>query len=161
MLGATETSNGPEVAPTGIVTMIEVLVHELTVMGAPFSITKLPPCDAPKPVPVMFTWLPIEPVVAETLVIAGAGVVVELTETLSKVAVASVPLKVLLTIRPMYTFWAMLTVTLVPDCTQFTPSGDAKPVKVLPLRTSFTQYGSVNEYTPFWAAMDAPVVGRS
>ncbi len=42
MLGATETSNGPEVAPVGTVTMIDVPVHELTVMGAPFSVTKLP-----------------------------------------------------------------------------------------------------------------------
>jgi hypothetical protein len=74
---------------------------------------------------VTLTWLPIEPVVAEMLVIAGAGLVVELTDTPSKVTVASVPLKVLLTSRPMYTFWVMLTVTLGPDCTQFTPSGDA------------------------------------
>ncbi len=99
--------------------------------------------------------------VADTEVIAGAGVVVELTDTPSKVAVASVPLKVLLTSRPMYTFWVMLTVTLVPDCTQFTPSVEVYPVNVVPLRTSFTQYGTVNEYTPFWVAMDAPVVGRS
>jgi len=55
----------------------------------------------------------------------------------------------------------MLTVTLVPDCTQFTPSVDVYPVNVLPLRTSFNQYGRVVEYAPFWAEMDAPVVGRS
>jgi hypothetical protein len=43
----------------------------------------------------------------------------------------------------------MLTVTLVPDCTQFTPSIEVYPVNVLPLRTSFTQYGKVVTYAPF------------
>jgi hypothetical protein len=33
MLGATDTSNGPDVAPVGIVITIDVLVHELTVTG--------------------------------------------------------------------------------------------------------------------------------
>jgi hypothetical protein len=55
ILGATDTSNGPEVAPAGIVAMIEVLVHILTVMGTFLIVTKLPPCDAPKPVPLMAT----------------------------------------------------------------------------------------------------------
>jgi hypothetical protein len=92
MLGATETSRYPEVAPEGMVTTIDVLVHELTVTGAPFSKTKLPPSDAPKPVPVIPTWLPIDPVVPDTAVIVGAGFAVELTETLSRVAVTSAPL---------------------------------------------------------------------
>jgi hypothetical protein len=61
----------------------------------------------------------------------------------------------------MYTFCAMLTVTLVPDCTQFTPSVEEYPVNVLPLRTNFTQYGRVVEYAPFWAERLPPVVGRS
>jgi hypothetical protein len=89
MPGATETTKYPEVAPEGTVMMTEVLLHELTVTGALFSITRLPPCDAPKPDPLITTSLPIDPVVAETLVITGAGVAVELTDTLSKVAVAS------------------------------------------------------------------------
>jgi hypothetical protein len=55
MLGARETVMYPEVAPVGIVTMIDVLLHELTVTGALFNITRLPLCDAPKPEPVICT----------------------------------------------------------------------------------------------------------
>ncbi len=55
MLGATETSNGPEVAPVGIVITIDALDHKFIVIGMLFSVTKLPPCDAPKPVPLMAT----------------------------------------------------------------------------------------------------------
>jgi hypothetical protein len=43
MLGATETANGPVVAPVGIVMLIELLLHELTVTAAAFSTTKLLP----------------------------------------------------------------------------------------------------------------------
>jgi hypothetical protein len=89
MLGATDTNSGPEVAPLGIVTMINVLVHESIVMGALFNNTRLPFCEAPKPDPLMVTWLPTEPVVAETLVMAGPGFAVELTDTLSIVTVVS------------------------------------------------------------------------
>ena len=49
MLGATETNSGPEVAPVGIVTVIEVLLHELIVTNAPFNVAKLVLCDAPNP----------------------------------------------------------------------------------------------------------------
>jgi hypothetical protein len=42
MLGATETSNGPEVAPDRIVMLREVLLQVLMVTGAPFSVTVLP-----------------------------------------------------------------------------------------------------------------------
>ena len=45
-------------------------------------------------------------------------------ETLSKVAVARVELLLPLTARPIYTPWAMVTVWVVPTCTQFTPSGE-------------------------------------
>jgi len=58
------------------------------------------------------------------------------------VAVAKREFLLLLTARPMYTFWAMEMVWVVPTCVQFTPSGEAYPLKLLPLRTSFTQYGS-------------------
>ncbi len=88
MPGATDTTNGPEVAPAGIVMLMDVAPHKLTVACVPFSSTTLLPCVAPKPVPVITTWLPINPVVAETLVITGAGAAAVLTETLSKVAVA-------------------------------------------------------------------------
>src|SRR6266571_413904 len=88
MLGAMETSKSPEVAPSGIVIVMDVPLQVLIVTAAPFSRTALPPCEAPKPEPEITTWLPIEPVVAETAVMTGAGVAAELTDTPSNVAVA-------------------------------------------------------------------------
>jgi hypothetical protein len=70
---------------------------------------------------------------------SGTGTVID---TLSKVAVTRAELLLALTARPMYTFCDMLMVRLDPTCTQFTPSDDAYPLNVLPLRTSLTQYGS-------------------
>jgi hypothetical protein len=55
MLGATETSNGPEVAPAGMFTVIAVLLHELIVTGEALSVTILPFCVAPKPMPFITT----------------------------------------------------------------------------------------------------------
>src|SRR5580658_5284319 len=55
ILGATDTSRGPDVAPAGIVTMIEVLFQESIVKGRSFSVTWLPFCDTPKPLPVIVT----------------------------------------------------------------------------------------------------------
>jgi hypothetical protein len=57
MLGATETTKGPEVAPVGMVMVIDVPLQELMLMvnGAPFSVTMLLPCAAPKPVPEITT----------------------------------------------------------------------------------------------------------
>jgi hypothetical protein len=101
MLGATETARGPEVAPDGIVAVMDVPVQELIVIGVPFNSTTLLPCGAPNPVPEITTWLPIDPVVAETLVITGAGDAVELTDTLSKVAVPRLEVLPVLTPRPM------------------------------------------------------------
>jgi hypothetical protein len=100
MLGATETTNGPDVAPVGIVMLMEVALQELIVTGEPSSITTLLPCVAPILEPVIATWLPIEPVVAETLVITGAGAAAEFTETLSNVAVAKAVVLPLFTARP-------------------------------------------------------------
>ena len=101
MLGATETSNGPEVAPAGIAMMIEVLLQELIVTGVLFRVTKLPLSATPNPDPVIATWLPIDPVVAETLVMTGAGAAAELTDTLSKVVATRDEVLLLLTARPM------------------------------------------------------------
>src|SRR5215469_9501033 len=42
MLGATETSISPDVAPEGIVTVIELLLQALTVTGVLFKKTSLP-----------------------------------------------------------------------------------------------------------------------
>jgi hypothetical protein len=43
MLGPTETTKGPEVAPDGIVMVIDVALQELIVTRAPFSVTMLLP----------------------------------------------------------------------------------------------------------------------
>src|SRR5260370_14599001 len=103
MLGAMEASKDPEVAPAGIVMLIDVPLQVFTVTPAPFSNTALPPCSAPNPVPVITTWLPIDPVVAETAVITAAGAPAELTATPSHVPLASEEVVRLLTANPTYT----------------------------------------------------------
>jgi len=160
MLGATETNNGPDVAPAGIVIVIAVPLHVLIVTAVPFSRTALPPCEAPKPEPLITTWLPIVPVVAETLVMTGAGAAPELTDTLSNVAVAREDVVRLLTASPTYTFSAMLTVWLVPNATQFTPPADPYMLNTFPLLTSFIQFGGVPLPTD-WYVLLAPVLVRS
>ena len=110
MVGATETAKYPEFAPGGIVMLIVVLFQLFTRTGASLSMTKLPLCVFPNPVPVIVTWLPTGPVVAETEVMTGAGAVAEAMETLSKVAVAAAEVLWFVTAIPMYTFCAMLIV---------------------------------------------------
>src|SRR5579859_1524966 len=100
MLGATEASSGPVVAPVGIVIVSDVALQLLIVTGAPFSSTALPLCVEPKPVPVITTWLPADPVVAETAVITGAGAAAEFTDTLSNTPVAVEDVVRLLTASP-------------------------------------------------------------
>src|SRR5207245_815778 len=119
--GATDTPNGPVVAPTGIVMLIDVPLHVLIGTATPFSRTTLFPCDAPNPVPEITTALPTDPVVADTPLITGAGAEAELTDTLSKVAVASAEALPLFTAKPTYTFCPMLRVCLVPRCLHVTP----------------------------------------
>src|SRR3989442_2897071 len=143
MLGAMETSKGPEVAPTGIVMLIDVPLQVLIVTAAPFSKTALPPCKAPKPEPEITTWLPMDPVVAETAVMTGAGVAAELTDTLSNVAVAKEDVVRLLTASPTYTFGTMLTVGLVISCAQFKPAGESYMPNTFPLLASLIQFGRV------------------
>jgi len=123
-LGATETTSAPDTAPEGIVMLIDVSLQELTNTGVAFKVTTLPPCEAPKFAPVITTWLPTVPVVAEIFVMTGAGIPNEPTDTLSKVAVASDEVLPLFTINPTYTFCATLTVWFATSV-QFTPSGDA------------------------------------
>jgi hypothetical protein len=55
MLGATVTAKGPEVAPAGIVMVMDVALQELMVTPAPFSSTTLLPCAPPNPVPEITT----------------------------------------------------------------------------------------------------------
>jgi hypothetical protein len=73
----------------------------------------------------------------------GGGGPGEVRDTLSKVAVARDAVVRLLTASPMYTLTAMLTVWLVPNCTQFTPFADPYMLNTFPLLTSFIQFGSV------------------
>ena len=98
--GAAETSNGPEVAPGGMVIVSDVSLQPLIVTAPPFSSTALRPGVAPKPEPLTTTWLPTDPVVAETAVITGAGAAAEFTDTLSNVAVANEAVVRLLTANP-------------------------------------------------------------
>jgi hypothetical protein len=55
MLGATDTTKGPEVAPAGMVMLMFVALQALMVTGVPFSNTTLLPCGAPKFEPLMAT----------------------------------------------------------------------------------------------------------
>jgi hypothetical protein len=71
----------------------------------------------------------------------GCGATGALTDTLSNVAVAKADVVRLLTARPTYTFCTMLTVWLVPNCAQFTPSREPYAVNTFPLLASFIQYG--------------------
>src|SRR5271154_2562702 len=87
MLGATVTARYPDVAPVEIVMLIEVSLHELIVIAASFRSTALLPCVDPKPLPVIVTLLPTDPVVVDTPVMTGGVVAEEVTDTLSNVAV--------------------------------------------------------------------------
>jgi hypothetical protein len=66
----------------------------------------------------------------------------EVSDTLSKVAVAEEAVVRLATASPTYTFGTMLTVWLAPNCAQFTPSVDPYIVNTFPLLVSFSQLGS-------------------
>jgi hypothetical protein len=123
ILGATDTTKNPDVAPAGIVMLIEVSPQEFIVTGVALRVTTLFPWDAPKLAPLIITWLPIAPVVAETLVTTGSAVTDELTDTLSKLAVANEVVPLLIN-KPTNTFSVMSMVWL-PRSVQFTPSGEA------------------------------------
>ena len=101
---------------------MELAFHEFTVSAVPFKKTTLPFCAAPKPLPEITTWLPILPVVAETLASTGTDPAPKLTDTLSTVAVANAEFVALPMATPIYTFCIMLTLRLAPICVQFTPS---------------------------------------
>ncbi len=90
----------------------------------------------------------------------GAGVAAELTDTPSNVAVAKEDVVRLLTASPTYTFGAMLTVWLVPSCTQFTPSGEPYMLNTFPLLASLIQFGRVT-LPKGWYELLAPVLVRS
>jgi hypothetical protein len=76
---------------------------------------------------------------AVRLTVGGVVSAPEVKVTLSSAAVASTPARWEVTASPTKTLVAMVMVVGLPCCTQVTPSLERKPVKVLPLRTSFTQ----------------------
>jgi hypothetical protein len=112
MFHAFNTTRRPEVAPLGTVNTIELSLQKLIGVETPFKSTRLPLCDVPKFTPVICTWLPSDAVVADKVVMMGDGAAVELMETLSKVEVIELPLPASAT--PIYTLWAIVTVTAVP-----------------------------------------------
>ncbi len=69
----------------------------------------------------------------------GCGATAAVTDTLSKVAVAKAEVVRLLTASPTYTFGAMLTVWLAPNCSQFAPSAELYMVNTFPLLASLIQ----------------------
>ena len=110
---------------------------KLTLLLKPFSgvtvmvLVPVVPCTSVK--------LPGE---AETEKFGDGGTAV-VTDTLSKLAVASEEVLRLLTASPTYTFCAMLTVWLAPSCVQFRPFREPYMVNTFPLLVSLIQYGRV------------------
>src|SRR5579863_5535449 len=100
IVGATITTRSPLTAPLGILIDIDPVLQLFTVTGVPCSSTRLFPCELPKFCPVIVTWLPTDPVVADTPVITGAGAAVVFSDTLSNVPVYSVVALMLPTVKP-------------------------------------------------------------
>ena len=83
-----------------------------------------------------------------------------MTFTLSKVAVASEEVLRLLTASPTYTFGAIVTVWLAPNCSQVTPSAELYMLNTFPLLASLIQYGNA-PLPNDWYELLAPVLVRS
>src|SRR4029077_553866 len=90
----------------------------------------------------------------------GDGATAVVTDTLSKLAVASEEVLRLLTASPTYTFCAMLTVWLAPNCAQFRPFREPYMVNTFPLLASLIQYGRV-PLPKGWYVLLAPALVRS
>jgi hypothetical protein len=61
--------------------------------------------------------------------------------------------------NPMYTFAAILSVTVLPTCVHATPSAEMYPLNALPCRTTLTQYGTLIP-PALGLLMGAPAVAR-
>src|SRR5438105_1256359 len=79
---------------------------------------------------------------AAALAMIGAASAVPVMLTLSKTAVVAVPLLCEQTARPTRTVEFMVIVRVAPVCVQVEPSDDRHAEKLLPLRTTRTQYGA-------------------
>src|SRR3989442_14005140 len=141
MLGATNTVSGPDVAPAGIVALIEPALHELTTSCVPFRSARLLPCEVPKPDPEIETSYPGSPVVGQMLLMTGEADAAELRETLSKVAVLRGVFAVLLTAGPMYTFFGMGIVGVLTISVQRIAACGTVEGNRLPLRTNLFPAG--------------------
>ena len=78
-----KTTTFPVVAPVGTVTAMLVALQVLMVAVVPLNLTVPLPCDDPKFVPVTVTAAPTAPVVIDRLVILGAGTTVKLLPLLA------------------------------------------------------------------------------
>lgn len=143
MVGPRSTVRGPDVAPLGMVAVIEFGLQEFTVITLSFKTTRLFPWEAPKPDPNTDMSYPGSPDAGQMLLMAGGEDAAEETETLSIVAVTRVQLQesALDTAKPMYTFVAMLMACVSPTCVHAIPSAEIKEVNTLPARVTFIQYG--------------------
>ena len=107
----TVTVTGPLVAVEGTVTLMLVLLHEVTVGVIPLKLTWLLLWLVPKSVPLIITEPPRGAAGGARLEITGTmKVAVGLTATLSKVAVTKDEVVLLVTARPIYTLVAILMV---------------------------------------------------
>ena len=79
----TVTTTSPVVAPAGTATRMPAALHEIGTPAAPWKVTVLPPCAAPKLTPAMFTSAPTAPEPGVTLVMTGAWSTVKLTPLLA------------------------------------------------------------------------------
>jgi hypothetical protein len=132
----TVTTTFPEVAPLGTGTTIRVALQYVAVPVVPLNVTV--PGLVPKLSPAIVTSAVGTAAFGDKLATEGARTgALKLTVTLSKAAVDREVLP-LFSIRPTYTFGAMLTVWF-PTRVQFTPSGEMELLKVVPLRTNWTQ----------------------
>jgi hypothetical protein len=107
----TVTTTFPEVAPAGTGTLMLVALQLVGVPAVPLKVTVLVPCLAPKFVPVIVTEAPGAAAFDDKPVMVGVEACpVGLSETLSKVAVASEDVFSLDTTSPTNTFCAMVIV---------------------------------------------------
>lgn len=107
----TVTTIFPDVAPIGTGTAMPDVVQVVGDPAVPLNVTVLLPCEDPKLVPEMVTDAPGTAVLGKMFAINGSGICpLNVAFTLSKVAVASEDVLLLVTSSPTSTFAVMLMV---------------------------------------------------
>jgi hypothetical protein len=132
----TVTATFPVVAPVGTEVLMLVAVQPVTVAAVPLNATVLPPCEAPKLVPVIVTGVPTAPLLTLRLEMTGDdGVTVKIapleatpdTVTTTFPVVAAIGTEVLMLVAVH-----VLTVAVVPlNLTVLVPCEDPKFVPVI------------------------------